>query len=512
MQHFNSDGVPIVSMLGGGGGGGGGSVNFSAGATSNNLASVVFSNLNGISFGLNGSTITGSHNAITSQSNQNITAGNGGFAFETLSFSNLNGISFSTSAGSAIVASHNGLTSQSNQNAVGSNGNFNFQTISFSNANGISFGTSAGSAIFASHNGITSQSNQQMTLFATSNTTQGTSGTSNASSLIFAGAGIASVGITNGSVVISVPSGGGAGDGGVFAGVSNLGNTLGSTGTVSTGNFVLVGSNGITLSQSTGAVGSNATVTISADGYTASSYDIYDQYGKSSANSGGMLSGTSAIVSLWPFELRNNVSVGCLQWVGSFGFTTVGTSSGRQTAGMFVGIYTRNGSTLNSLWTQSVSYQVTGNNSTYSINQVTVTSFSGYGATAQTSSAGVNITSGYTGLKHIHFPMSSLLTPGQYWFASIGTNSTSSINVGLLLTAIGFRIEPNVTMGAPMGSNTSQFSTGLNFFGGPFIQGQGIWSSAGSVTGLPVSMNFASITGTPGVGHTVLPIIRLWST
>lgn len=41
----------------------GNSVNFSAGTTSNNLASIVFSNSNGVSFGLDGSTITASANA-----------------------------------------------------------------------------------------------------------------------------------------------------------------------------------------------------------------------------------------------------------------------------------------------------------------------------------------------------------------------------------------------------------------------------------------------------------------
>jgi hypothetical protein len=41
-------------------GGGGGSVNFAAGTTSGNLASVVFSNSNNVSFGMNGSTITAS--------------------------------------------------------------------------------------------------------------------------------------------------------------------------------------------------------------------------------------------------------------------------------------------------------------------------------------------------------------------------------------------------------------------------------------------------------------------
>ena len=44
----------------------------SAGTTSGNLAAVTFSNSNGVSFGLNGSTLTASHNAITSQTNQTV--------------------------------------------------------------------------------------------------------------------------------------------------------------------------------------------------------------------------------------------------------------------------------------------------------------------------------------------------------------------------------------------------------------------------------------------------------
>jgi hypothetical protein len=54
-----------------GAGGGGGSPNFSAGTTSGNLASVVFSNSNNVSFGLNGSTITATV-TVPAQSNQTV--------------------------------------------------------------------------------------------------------------------------------------------------------------------------------------------------------------------------------------------------------------------------------------------------------------------------------------------------------------------------------------------------------------------------------------------------------
>lgn len=364
-------------------------IRISAGTTSNLLSAVTFANGNGITFGLDASTVTASHNGLTSQSNQNVTAANGGFAFQTLSFSNVNGVSFGTSAGSAITASVAAQTNQtgglyavgnttgqsssstfdartlsfdgagivsvgwsnstlrisatqSNQAFSAGAASSTFQTLSFQDSNGISFSNNAG-AIRATYTrnvasnaiasvgsatnsgtntsrfaaddhvhagvfsvGVSNVGNTagdtrvdvgrfvlagganitlsqataagalntisivagagggetRLTAYAQSNTTQSSSGTIALSSLNFAGAGIASVGITNGSVVVSVPSGGGAGDGGVFAGVSTGGNTAGSTGTVSTGNFVLVGSNNITLSQSTGAAGSAATVTI----------------------------------------------------------------------------------------------------------------------------------------------------------------------------------------------------------------------------------------------------------
>ena len=127
----------------------------SAGTQSVSTGTLVFSNSNGITFGMSGSSrITASHDGLTSQSNQNVTAGNGGFAFQTLSFSNVNGISFGTSAGSAITASHNALTTAALSNhshgASASNGSFAFQTLNFSNANNVTFGTSAGGIVTAS--------------------------------------------------------------------------------------------------------------------------------------------------------------------------------------------------------------------------------------------------------------------------------------------------------------------------------------------------------------------------
>jgi hypothetical protein len=241
-----------------GGGGGAGSINFSAGTASQNLSNIVFSNSNGISFGLNGSTVTGSHNALTSQSvqTQNLVSVLGSTG--NISFANSNGITFGGN-NSTVTASHNGLTSQSEQTqniiqAIRIGGDvFSSGTVRFSNSNGISFGTVAGQTITASHDGITLQSNQVLSAFGVSNTTLGTSGSIDARSLSFQGAGAVSVGISNGSVVIS-------GETAAGGGISNINLSAGTTSqnlsafTVANSNGMSFGLNGSVL---TGTVATN---------------------------------------------------------------------------------------------------------------------------------------------------------------------------------------------------------------------------------------------------------------
>lgn len=123
-------------------------------ATSGTVGRLAFTNLNGVTLSLSSGTggrhtIVGSHNALTSQSNQAASASNGSFAFQTINFSNANNVTFGTSAGSIVSAS---VAAQSVQPvaASASNGSFNFSTLAFSNANNVTFGTSAGSIITAS--------------------------------------------------------------------------------------------------------------------------------------------------------------------------------------------------------------------------------------------------------------------------------------------------------------------------------------------------------------------------
>jgi trimeric autotransporter adhesin len=172
----------------------GGGAAISAAGNSVANGTVVFSNANGVSFGMAGSTVTASMQpgagvAAMQVSNTTYTSG-------TVQFSNANGVTFGSSAGQAITASiaavptsyvsningssgalslnvgsslsassnassitfglasnittalqsanANYLTSQSNQAWSGSNASSAFQTLSFSNANGVSWSNNAG--------------------------------------------------------------------------------------------------------------------------------------------------------------------------------------------------------------------------------------------------------------------------------------------------------------------------------------------------------------------------------
>lgn len=273
-------------------------MSFSAGTTSNLLPAVVFSNSNGVSFGLNGSTITGS----VTQSNQAASAANGSFAFQTVNFSNANGVSFVTSAGSAIAASvaTTYLASNASTNYVQANAVFNGTNASgtiasnaisisvaapgagggvalydgansitsgtarFTNANGVSFSFN-GQTISGS---VAAQTNQQLGVYAVSNTTQSTSGTIDARSLSFQGRGIASVGVSNGSVVVSVPSAGASVN---FSG-GTTSNNLGAI-TFADSNGVSWGLNGSTMTASvaaTSSVSATGFLSISTNGATVS--------------------------------------------------------------------------------------------------------------------------------------------------------------------------------------------------------------------------------------------------
>jgi hypothetical protein len=254
-----------------------------------------------------------------------------------LAFTNLNGVTLSLSTGAAgshtIVGSHNAITSQSTQFLALTLGGNTAGTTTFHATNNASLFLNGGNNITLSGNGSTvtisaaAQTNQQMTLFATGNTTQSSTGTSNASSLIFAGSGIASVGITNGSVLISVPSGGG--------GLTNIRMSAGTTSnllsdvTFADSNGISFGINASTITASANTVGTATTVKAVA-----------------SANSVGT-------VTRWAAEDHAHAGI------GGIGISTSGNEAG--TTGSNVGTYWFEGGNNVTL------SQITSNNGSHTI-------------------------------------------------------------------------------------------------------------------------------------------------
>lgn len=320
----------------------------------------------------------------------------------TVLFNNSNGITFGMSNSSVITASHNGLTTQTIQtqnmvSVLGSTGN-----ISFANSNGITIGANA-STITLSHNGITSQTNQTLGLYAVSNTTgQSSSTTIDARTLSFHGAGIASVGYSGGSVVISVPAGGGGGDGYNIVQIGTTG-TTGTSWSSATATVQINGSNGITVSQN-----NSNQIVISGNGATLSNW-MPPAHNLSQA-----IQQQNSSVSIVPFRVENHVTCSdvmflCSRAAGS----AANTSSAFLDLTISAVLYSLNGSTLSSLNSGNTNYTTTW-------------SSNGTGSVASVGWAAMVV------------PLASatLLTPGNYWLAChVSTANTAT--GGTNTTALG---------------------------------------------------------------------------
>lgn len=262
-------------------------INVSAGTTSQHLSAVTFSNLNGISFGLNGSVITGAHDGLTSQSNQAFSANGGSSLFQTLSLADLNGFTFSNIGGS-VVGSYTVPVSGNAIQFVGSAAANGTNTSRFAmddhvHAGVQSLGVSTGGntvgntrvdvgyVVLQGGNNVTlsqiTGANGANTVVISGGAAGGADGVN--ALVVNAGASTASTTLTlsNGNnvtfglaagVITASASFNQTSQSAIKAfGVSNTGQTAGNTGVSSGIDWVLAGSQSITLSQSTNAGGPN---------------------------------------------------------------------------------------------------------------------------------------------------------------------------------------------------------------------------------------------------------------
>lgn len=519
-----------------GSGGGGGGVAISAGTTQATSGTVVFSNSNGVSFGMNGGTITATVTPGAAAGIGAIGAGTQTATSGTVVFSASNGLSFGLSNSSQITGSHDGFRSVSagTTHALGPG-------LSLANSNGLSFGVN-GSTVTASYT-VPSTAG----LISAVNLSAGTA-SSSLTNLVLSNSNGVSFGLGAGSVVTASVAAGATATGNL-GGIAANGSTA-TSGTVSfsNSNGISFGLNGQTMTASytvpstagllsavnlsAGTTSANAsafvfsnggnvtfglngsTITASAPtggggGVTLSSYEPFPFVANTGTAVWSGSTATSAPIGLFPVQIDAPVAAELMGVVVSMSFVTGGASSYRQSATLKWGLYTRptgaSSTQLNLLQSDSLSYAVTYNNSTISISQVTTTNVGptyGYG---QTTSAGLAISSGYTGLKLLNLDIGTTLTAGQYWLGVQHINSSSSFNSGLRLSFYGSA--HTLTGLAPMGSFSSAYSTGTDVaggLGGNLYLGLGSYSVAG-LTSLPSTISLSQVTQ---AGMNFLPYLR----
>ncbi len=208
---------------------------------------------------------------------------------------------------------------------------------------------------------------------------------------------------------------------------------------------------------------------------------------------------TSGVVSFVPFVLPSPMVVGMAEVALSMSFVTVGNSSAQNTFSQSWGIYSRiggaTGTALTQMMASSFTIGFTGNNSTYSVNQPTSTAYTGY-STGATTSAGSNISSGYTGAKLVQLPVNLTLSAGQYWLGLANFNSSSSTSGGLSASYIGLAGIATLATLAPIGSFSANYSTGTVIplgIGGNWNMGLASFTSVGQ-TNLPASVGLSLFT------------------
>jgi len=409
----------------------------------------LFSNANGISFGLSESSITGSYtvpsvtqflttamlsNAATI-SNIRLSAGTTSNLASAFTFADSNGVSFGLNAGTitGTVATNYLTTAALSNHSHGisfTSGSVVFQTLSFTNSNGVSF-NSGTQGIFGSHNALTTA----MASNRGSDFVQATAA--------FAGTN-ASGTIASGGISVSVAAGGAAG---TFTncyepfdlqdGTATLSGSLSQLNlqpfilpnNISFGqiNFIGIG----TVPATSASNSHSARLTNSTQRYTfGSSYTI----------------GNTNLVDWFLFSRGAGVSTSELQTFAStrnsfithylatynggctLTNTAGGSVSGSQTVSMtisypFLTSYTSTSVSTNSTYTGYSSGYTTwtsgaNNNSTFTIST----------SAARTLSIGSTYpaTVGWSGAKRINMNFATSLTAGEYWLGYLRHSSSSS--------------------------------------------------------------------------------------
>lgn len=233
------------------------------------------------------------------------------------------------------------------------------------------------------------------------------------------------------------------------AGISNLGNTAGTSGIASGANvrFLLAGGNNVTLSQSVN--GASGTVSIAAGGTLGQYWPYWGSAGSAQYGNG--------TVQFFPMMIPEFVTA---TQANFFVFNSLSTSSNSSFAGtisVHFGIYTNNASTLSLASSGSTNYQWTN--------------------TSDNSAASLSLQ------RMITIPINVSATPGNYWGAFVSLLASANANWLTMSNVIWQNSLPLFGVFAAASTATIQWIPGMGQF------------SASSVA-VPVSASFQQITGT----------------
>lgn len=445
-------------------------IRVSAGTTSNLLSAITFDNANGITWGLNASTLTASHNGLTTARASTDAIGLNTAQTNVTWTVNSSGLSFNA-AGYAGTATTFGGANISGSMTLNSNG----LNLSLSGAGG----------------GTTNQTGPNIA----AGTQTATSGT-----VVFSNSNGVSFGMSNSSVVT-------ASFDPINIGVSDIGNTSGTTGTIDghMGQYVFVGGNGITLSQSTNGA-SSGTVTISAQTQaTASSYAPPWAYSGMATNSS---IGNSTLYFM-PVDIPDYLYVSRINFYVSINLSmSAGNSTGTCSAGLGYGIYTLNSDSLSRLTSYSAqlySISFTSNTAFAATHYYGMSNINGTHSTTQTAISNANATTymatNINGARAIALPVNSTLTPGRYWVGvSVQTVTGNALtnNLSVFQTSVG--VQPDIAfMGfSSRATNASVFRV---------MQGFGSYSAQSAAW--PNSIAYTTDNIRAAVAQTLIPFQML---
>jgi hypothetical protein len=428
-------------------------VNVSAGSTSNNLSAFTFSNLNGVSFGLDAGTITATvrtdyqsagaylTTAALSQDSSKYAGTNGAITGGSITV-NTSGVSINLPA-YLTTAMQSDAATLSNIKVSAGGSSAHLSALTFSNSNGVSFGLSNGTVTATVATNYQSQGAYLTTARGSTdavglNTAQSNvTWTVNSSGLSLDARGYAGTGTSATNASVTLDSNGLAisvGQGGHNLTLS--GNTAGVMAQVSTGTLTLAGGNNITLSQNGNAItisGANAAGAQTAISGIIVSDATYTSGTVSFSNAGNITINSSVNGATQYIKLSGNAAQTTQSAIKGFGVSNTGNTAGN--TGISTGIdwvmagsgsITLSQSTAagtNTIWIQHPAWLTTARGSTDAIGLNTAKT----NVTWTVNSSGLSLDAGgYAGTG---------FTSGGNNIGISGTNNTAGLSLSLTVAA-----------------------------------------------------------------------------